>query len=701
MNENKPQLFHFILFFPFISAFLLGQEISGIVTNQDGTPLSGANIIVEGTSSGAAADMDGVFTFPYSPSKEFTIAVSYIGYQTTRQTFQKDDLATNIHFVLIRGKLFGNEVTVLARKREEMIKEVPISMVSLREETITDMGATSIEDLTAAVPNVFAYDKQSENGFTIRGITGGARNPGMATAEGVYLDGVVMGRPNFISTDVIDIQSVEFLRGPQGTLFGRNTVSGAINLISVKPTPINGRSLLVEKGDFGYWKLKGSENVKVTDRIYARLSGYLFKNDGYLTNTFNHKREKYKNSYGGRFSLRALPTPKWTFDFSADVLKENLTQSGFYVSDWRISSDTERYNNLPLDSIYFSMDSVDISSNDIYSFNHDTAGHSSRDLKGVTINSTYLINDHLNLVSIISYRKSSVKWFNDEDGIGLDIMTGRWNNYGEQSSLEFRLASNTNSSLSWLSGIFYYNLYEFLIGPVYPKPLFIHLLTGIPLFLAEVQYGDASVNPEGRGNTVSFGAYASVDYDISDRLAFTLGARYSFDSKHFKFKQKGLPQFGYINLPADSNGNFIEGYFDSTKTWDAFTPTFNVKYALTPFINLFGTISKGYKSGGFNTDYVSSYESVATPFKPEHITNYELGVKAGNQANTYFINTAIFRMEYDNMQVSQFQDVFEGYMISNAASSTINGLELDFSIRLLNNALTFIGGYGRTEAVFN
>jgi len=197
------------------------QDISGVVYDQNGSPLAGANVIIAGTNSGAATDVDGVFSFPYTPSGNFTLIISYIGYKMVKMDFLPSDPLTNLKFTLIQGKLFGKEVTVFARKREETIKEVPISMVSIREETITDMGATSIEDLTAMVPNVFAYDTQSETGFNIRGITGGARNPGMASAEGVYLDGVVMGRPSFINTDIVDIQSVEFLRGPQGTLFGR------------------------------------------------------------------------------------------------------------------------------------------------------------------------------------------------------------------------------------------------------------------------------------------------------------------------------------------------------------------------------------------------------------------------------------------------------------------------------------------------
>ena len=689
------------LFFFSLTAYIMCQDISGVVYDQNGSPLAGANVIIAGTNSGAATDVDGVFSFPYTPSGNFTLIISYIGYKMVKMDFLPSDPLTNLKFTLIQGKLFGKEVTVFARKREETIKEVPISMVSIREETITDMGATSIEDLTAIVPNVFAYDTQSETGFNIRGITGGARNPGMASAEGVYLDGVVMGRPSFINTDIVDIQSVEFLRGPQGTLFGRNTVSGAINLITAKPTPINKSSFLIEKGGLGYMKLKGSANYKVTDKVYILLSGYSYDYDGYLTNVIDETKKKFKDNLGGRFSIRSIQIPNLTVDISFDYLREYQDQMGEHISDWRISSNSILYNDKPLDSIYFAMDSINISDEDVFTFSHDTVGYANRELKGVSLNTNYIINEYLNIISVISYRKFSVQWFNDEDGTGVDILTGDWNDTGEQSSIEFRLVSNSNSRFSWLAGVFYYNLYERLIGPVYPKPLFFHLVTGLPMFLVEQQFAGARIKPEGRGNTVSLGAYASADYQVSEKLTLTVGARYSYDSKHFKFRQEGIPSFGYVNVPADSNGSLIAGYFDSTKSWKAIMPTFNLKYALSPALNVFGTISKGYKSGGFNTDYVSSYESVAIPFKPEHITNYELGIKAGNKANTFFLNAAVFTMEYENMQVSQFQDLFEGYMISNAATSTITGLELDFSIRLFKNSLTIMGGYGRTEAIFN
>lgn len=699
--QNKINFFYHILLLPLISSLVLGQEISGVVKNQNGTPLAGANINVEGSNKGAAAGVDGTFSFQYDLSKDFTIAISYIGYQTLRKSFSTNDAITNLQFTLVKGNLFGKEVTVLARRREESIKDVPVSIVAINENMIREMGASSLEDLTSVVPNIFTYDEQTALSFNIRGIKGGARNPGMASAEGVYIDGVFMGRPEFISTDIVDMKSVEFLRGPQGTLFGRNTVSGAINMITLKPSPINSRGFTIESGANGYQKIRLSVNRRLNDKIYTRLSGYNFQYDGYIKNTYNQSQEKFKNNTGLRWALRIVPTKKLTLDFSFDYYKEDLNKISGHISDWRINSSSSNFNSLPLDSIYFSIDSVDITDDGIYSYNNDAIGKSKRLLTGSTFNMNYHINNGLDFVGLFSVRKSDVSWFNDEDHTAISILRGDWDDQGDQSMAELRLVSTGSNRVSWLSGLFYYNLYHYLIGPVYPQPYFFHLVAGIPWFLAE-NMTDVALIPEGGGHTASVGIYGSADIQISEKLTFIIGARYSKDAMRFKYRQTGIVSFGYITFPDDTSGDGIpDSYFDTTKTWSAITPTLNIKYEVSPEFNMFGTISKGYKSGGFNADYISSIKSVTEPFKPEQIINYEAGFKLGNRSNTLFINSALYRMEYTDMQVSQFQDLFEDYSISNAGKATISGFEIDFSSRLLRNALTLTGGYGQTKAVFN
>ena len=325
-----------LVFILCMTNFLLAIEVSGLVTDQNGRPLPGANIIIEGTEIGSASDTEGRFSFTYDTDEEFVIVVSYIGYGSYRQTYESGDDLTDLTIVMDQGNLFGQEVTVMARKKEEAIKEVPISMVAMRKETIEDMGATSIEDLTVMVPNVFVREDPDVASFTIRGIEGGARNPGMGTTEGIYLDGIVMGRPNFIITDVAEMESVEFLRGPQGTLFGRNTISGAINLITVKPKPGFSGSVLVENGNSGHQKLKVSTNMQITDNIYHRLSLLSFDLDAHQINTssFAKSDDIYKDNIGIRYALRALPTPKLTIDLSYDYFSQYNTQMGNHVFDY-------------------------------------------------------------------------------------------------------------------------------------------------------------------------------------------------------------------------------------------------------------------------------------------------------------------------------------------------------------------------------
>ncbi len=709
-----PISLQFIFIFSMVN-ILMAVEISGIVTDQDGVPLPGANIMIEGTATGSASDSDGRFLFTYQADGDFIIVASYIGFSSYRQTYGAGDIVSDLTIVLGQGNLFGREVTVMARKKEEAIKEVPISMVAMRKETIEDMGATSIEDLTTMVPNVFVREDPDVDSFTIRGIEGGARNPGMGTTEGVYIDGIVMGRPDFIVLDVADMESVEFLRGPQGTLFGRNTISGAINLITVKPKPGFSGSVLVENGNSGHRKLKVSTNMQLTDNIYQRLSLFSFDLDAHQINASSYAESDdiYKDNIGIRYALRALPTPKLTIDLTYDYFSQYNTQMGEHVYDWHFNSDVPTYNRQRLDSLaielyklypedmsYVADTNGDITDNGNTSYNHDVTGWNKRLVRSLSLNTAYQINDQMNFVGLFSYRDGSHRYFNDEDGIGLNLLTGKWTDIGEQKSAELRLES-TVDNLSWIAGVYYYHMDESLDSPVFPKPLFFHIRAGIPMFLAR-QYDGVTVHPFGSGTTESIGAFVSADYNISDQLMITGGLRYTQDDKEFTYRQDGLPTFGYIHFPPDTDGdNLPNGHFDSTASWSAVTPSFSIKVAATPLTNIYGTISKGYKSGGFNLDYVSSWESVAIPFKPEFITNYEVGIKTANRRNTMYLNTAFFYMDYINMQRAIFQDLYEGYTISNAASSLIKGIETEVSVRLFQNALTLVGGFGITDATFN
>ena len=704
-----------LVFILSITNMLLAVQISGLVTDQDGVPLPGANILIEGTSTGSASDPEGRFSFTYEAEGDFIIVVSYIGFSSYRQNYSAEDALSDLTIILDQGKLFGQEVTVMARKKEEAIKEVPISMVAMRRETIEDMGATSIEDLTTMVPNVFVRENPDVDSFTIRGIEGGARNPGMGTTEGVYIDGIVMGRPDFIVLDVADMESVEFLRGPQGTLFGRNTISGAINLISVKPKPGFSGSVLVENGNSGHRKLKVSTNMQLTDNIYHRLSLFSFDLDAHQVNASSYAESDdiYKDNIGIRYALRALPTPKLTIDLTYDYFSQYNTQMGDHVYDWHFNSDVPTYNRQRLDSLalklyerypedmaYLADTNGDITDKGNSSYNNDVSGWNKRLVRSLSLNTAYQINNKMNFVGLFSYRDGSHRYFNDEDGVGLNLLTGKWTDIGEQKSAELRLES-TLDNLSWIAGVYYYHLDESLDAPVFPQPLFFHIRAGIPMFLAR-QYDGVTVHPFGGGTTESIGAFVSADYNITDQFMITGGVRYTQDDKDFTYRQDGLPTFGYIHFPPDSDGdNLPDGHFDSTASWSALTPSLSMKFAATPLTNVYGTISKGYKSGGFNLDYVSSWESVAIPFKPEFITNYEIGIKTANRRNTMYLNTAFFYMDYINMQRAIFQDLYEGYTISNAASSLIKGIETEVSVRLFQNALTLVGGFGITDAIFN
>ena len=680
---------------------IYGQSVTGLVTDEKGIRLIGANVYIEGTEFGGATDSKGRFHIESIPPADFVLVVTYIGYQSQRLSLSLSDDLTALTITLIAGELFGQEVVVTARKREETIKEVPISMVAIQEDMIKDLGATSLHELVALVPNVTIVEGQSSiDDFNIRGIAGGARNPGFGSAEGVYLDGVIMGRPGFINFDIVDMQSVEFLRGPQGTLFGRNAISGAINMVSAKPSPVKRVAASADLAQNNYRKIRAMVNLPLTDWIYAKSTLFYSYWDGYLTNSYNGRQEKYDNTFGGRFALRAVPLRRLTIDFSYDFSRDDIIGAGYHVSDWHLTSDAPTLNGTLIDSLYEARWDSIITDEGRYFYRHDTTTYYKRNLTGATLTLNYTLSNDWTLSSITATRSSGRDYFNDEDGIGLHLITGKWDDTGDQISQELRLTSGSGGNLSWVGGLFYFRLTNDMTGPVYPTTEFIYFITSLPPFLTEDDIED--VAPEGHGITTSVGVFGSLDYSLFDRLTFTLGARYTKDTKDMKYRQDGLPAFGYIYMPEDEDGDGEpDGFYEDTLDWSAVTPSVSIKYRFTPLINIYSTVSQGFKSGGYNSDYVSNFESVTEPFDPEFITNYELGIKAGNRTNTAFINAAYFYMDYEDMQVSQFVDLFEGYKVSNAASSTIQGIEADFTARLFQNRLTLMGGFGFTQAVFN
>ena len=324
------------------------------------------------------------------------------------------------------------EVLVTARKREENLQEVAVAVSVVTAQTIEDAGLVRLTDISQLVPNMTYQENISDKftNITLRGISssGGLGNdPGV----GVYVDEVYVARESGFNADLLDIQRVEVLKGPQGTLFGRNTAVGAINISTKKPADEFEGMVLADVGDYDYQRYGALVNGPITDNLAAKISGVYNERDGYLDNT-----------YGGTVNTVDYYT------FRGQVLwapmeRLELLLIGDYRKDTSDGNNlVTRYQGEPIDKDY------EVSIPD--------PGSENVEAKGLALTANYELDNYL-LTSITSGNKMDEKYVNDQDWSDLDALTGKDTRDNKQWSQELRISSTHDSKLQWVGGLYYFN----------------------------------------------------------------------------------------------------------------------------------------------------------------------------------------------------------------------------------------------------
>jgi iron complex outermembrane receptor protein len=563
------------------------------------------------------------------------------------------------------------EVLVTARKREENLQQISVSVSVLSSQTISDAGLVRLTDISQLVPNMTNQENISNKftNVTLRGLSssGGLGNdPGI----GVYVDEVYVARESGFNADLLDIERIEVLRGPQGTLFGRNTAVGAINISTKKPLDEFEGMVLADVGDYEYQRYGALVNGPITDELSAKLSGVYNNRDGYLDNTF-----------GGTVNSVDYYTLRGQMLWEPVDRLELLL-----IGDYR--NDTSDGNNLvtrnqgePLDKNY------EVSIPD--------SGSEEVEAQGLALNAKYELKDYL-LTSITSVNKIDEEYENDQDWSELDALTGNDKRDNKQWSQELRISTMTESSLQWVAGLYYFNqefdaVQESINGPdtVFAALGLTNLIgSGTPP--SSIGLPD-SVNIEATStiDADSYAAYGNVDYSINEQWSVNAGLRFSRDKKELDYVQVADPlavAFGFNNL--DINDDIDD---------DEWTPTVSLNWSPVEDLLTYIKYSKGYKAGGFNNSISSSGSAVA--FDPETLDAYELGVKSTWLDNTLRLNAAIFQMEYDDKQESAFVTGI-GFVQTNAGEATSEGAEVELEY-LLTEDWSIYGSVGYVDATYD
>jgi iron complex outermembrane receptor protein len=539
-----------------------------------------------------------------------------------------------------------DDIVVTARKRSESLQNVPASILAVGEAQINALNAKSLAELNGVTPNV---DLRDDGTLTIRGISSNARNIGFEAGAAVYMDGVYQGRPLGNNQDLADVARIEFLRGPQGTLYGKNTTAGAISIVTVRPGDTwtgKGEVQYAENNDLrvgGY-----VAGPIVPGQVGIKLSAFRRKSDGYQVNLFSGERTGYKNAIGGRAELRFTPG---TWD---------IAMRGDYTDDKSTPDNQEPVSGFAL---AFSPGLDTLSEDKSVGLRVKGGGAS------LTIDKQ--LGGGYSLTSITGWRTLDQLLTNfDDDFSPLDIAFHRFVDHGRQFSQEIRLTSPSSGKFNYIIGGYYFRQSLNSNRPV-------TLSTGFPI--------QGLVSNIVTTTTDTLAAFANADYHFTDRLTLNVGLRYTSDHKTLDFVQLGIPLLGYP-------------FFDFTDkfTESDLSPTASLLYKFSPAVTGYAKFSKGFKSGGWNPDLT------ATPnirFKAENVNNYELGLRTRLLDGRLTFNVTGYYMDYNNLQVAQFLGTFSGFVITNAGSARIKGIEAEFQAKPAS-WLSFSGGGAYNDAKY-
>jgi iron complex outermembrane receptor protein len=583
-----------------------------------------------------------------------------------------------------------SKVIVTARRRAELIQDVPgavtaISGAELEKQAIPDLTA-----LANALPNTTLKTSRATNTTLtafIRGI--GQQDPvaGYEQGVGIYLDDVYLARPQGALTDIYDLERIEVLRGPQGTLYGRNTIGGAVKYVTRKLGPKTMFDLKGIIGNYGERDVVLKASTPVSDML--RVGGTIasFEHDGYGHNVVNGRENYNKQVQAARLSAELTPTPDLFIRVAADrTVDDSEARQGY-----RLTAGPAPDNLAPLDGLY------DTRAN-LYKVN----GHEQQVItQGWSALVEYQINPTLQFKSISAHRMSKSYAPIDFDSLNTPLFEAPSIYSDKQTSQEFQV-TYTGSKLQGVAGVFYmkanaFNEFDVLYNAA----------GGLSLYTLD----DI--------DTKTWAAFADASYSITDTFNVSVGGRFTDDDRRARIYKRtylGLAGSPTLGNPAavGLTPNTDLGKDDLHRDDKKFTPKIGIGWKLAPEHNLYSTWSKGFKGGMFDPrmDLSGNPASAISLEKrkgvlPEEVSTFELGLKSSVNGGRFQTNAALFYTDYKNVQIAGSIPTFDaggnvnGFAgtLTNAAKGKIKGLELE-AVAQLSNQLNLSAMYSYIDAEY-
>lgn len=614
-------------------------------------------------------------------------------------------------------RTFAMEEVVVTSSTKETndLRRLPGSVTVLSPQMIGGRQIDALKDISSFVPNLYMPDYGSKltSAIYIRGI--GARSSGQSV--GLYVDNIPYLDKSSFDFELTDIQRIEVLRGPQGTLYGRNAMGGIVNIHTLSPFQFQGTKISLSGGNYGQFKAKASHYNKLSETLGVSVSAYYDRNDGYFTNQYTGKKADHEESAGGRFKLDWQITPNFSaaYTFSYDHVDQGAFPYGKY----------------------------DPTTGKVAAVNHNDPSSYSRDMLANHLFLEYATEQFV-LTSTTGYQWLKDDMLMDQDYDTTAVFTLNQKQKQKAFSQEFAIRSNTRKNYQWSFGLYGFHNDLFTEGPVTFKE------DGIENILQKVFNDLKENNPKmptlrvldeelyipGDFDTPSYGAalfhQSTLNNLFTPGLSLTAGVRLDYEKQEMKYRSNAKMhlgmQMGNMPVPADISAMYEETVIDLSTAQDFWQvlPKISLKYECTPRTFTYLSVAKGYKAGGYNVqlsadvmqsqmqyDMMSTFQQMmpdmvikepkpieeVAAYKPEKSWNYEIGVRSELVKDRLHAELTLFYMDIRDVQLTQFVASGSGRILTNANKAESYGVELSLRAKLLEGWTADLN-YGYTHATF-
>jgi iron complex outermembrane receptor protein len=638
------RIFTFLVLLASLSAY--SQEtttLSGKISDTNLNPISGASVRVLNTTIGVATDDAGDFSIPDLIKANYTIEISAVGYATISKEVDLHYSTELLRVQLVQSVRQLDAVVVTAEKREDDIQRIPSSISNISSRQVEQYRVWNSQDITAIAPNFYSANPgDNRNVTSIRGVTTTSYDPSVAT----YIDGVnQFGLDTYIAP-LFDIERIEVLRGPQGTLYGRNAMGGVINIITKEPTNIRHGFIEFNAGDYGQQRFSfGIRNPVIENKLFFGVAGMFDKSDGFYDNTFYNKDFDSKHSVTGNYFLKYFPTSRLAVTFN---LKHHAHRND---GSFTLAPNPEVAFEKPFQ----------VEQNALTTLIDNTLNGS------LTVQRT---GSKINFMSLTTYQ-SNHRYYNkpiDGDFSPMDIIT-IVNNYGKDwnnvkvwtQEFKFTSAAASTSPLKWTLG-------TYLFHQDSPNKQTTRFGENGDMYGAQP---NSSVINTTLAKSKGIAFYGQGTYAVNKYLDVTFGLRFDHERKEQSVRGQ-YQQDPEPNPIFDTQSDTL-----ASVSYNAISPKLGLTYNMREDHHLYAVYSRGYRAGGLTQLSADPSQPPLYQYKPEYSNNIEIGLKNSFLHNRLRVNVSAFYIKVNDVQVPTLVLPQALTVTKNAGKLTSQGVELE------------------------